>query len=116
MTSRKRAPISRAAAVGAFRYAMLSDGVDARWAAYEVLSVAGFVTFLVGMLLTVAYFGAFDMFSYVFAPGRVGDMPKYKNYAEYSHQKAQKRARGGYYFVPYYVVGIAVVLISYLAS
>lgn len=117
--------------VGAFRFATLlegiddqlawyetlaasgMEGIDPRFAWYEILSVSGYVTFLIGALLTVAYFGAFDLFSYAFTPNRTG---KYRNYTDYSQKKAEKRARGNYYFVPYYVVGIAVVLISYLFS
>ena len=102
------------AAVGAFRFFTLPEEVGTWFALYETFSVSGFVTFLIGALLTVAYFGAFDLFGYVFSPGRVGEQRKYKNYTEYSHKKAEKRARDGYYFVPYFVVGAIVVLISFL--
>ena len=101
-------------AVGAFRYFALPEEVGTQFALYEVLSVSGFVTFLIGGLMTVAYFGAFDLFGYVFSPGRSGENKKYRDYADYSEKTAQKRARDGYYFVPYYVVGIVVVLVSLL--
>lgn len=103
-----------AVAVGAFRYSTLPEGIDVRFACYEILSVSGYVTFLIGALLTVSYFGAFDLFGYVFSPGRSGEHRRYKDYVHYTQQKTEKRARGGYFFVPYYVVGVAVVLISYL--
>ena len=93
---------------GVFRYATLPEGVGVRYALYEIFSVSGYVTFLIGGLVTVAYFGAFDLFGYVFSPGR----RKYRNYAQYSEVKTQERGRDGYYFVPYFVVGILVVLIS----
>lgn len=102
------------AIVGFFRYYTLPEGIHPGFAWYETLSVAGCFTFLIGALLTVAYFGAFDLFSYVFSPGRTGDGQKYKNYADYTEKKTEKRAKNGYYFVPYYVVGVVVVLISYL--
>lgn len=105
-----------AVAVGAFRFSTLPEGIDARFVWYEVLSVSGYVTFLIGALLTVSYLGAFDLFGYAFSPGRMGEHRKYKDFVHYSNQKAEKRARGGYFFVPYYVVGIVVVLVSGLFS
>lgn len=101
-------------AMGIFRFCTLPEGIGIGFTVYEVLSVSGYVTFLVGALLTVAYFGAFDLFGYVFSRNRTGEVQKYKNYADYCHKQAEKRARGGYYFLPYYVVGIAVVLLSLL--
>ena len=103
------------AAVGVFRYFTLPEGVGSRFALYEILSVSGFVTFLIGALMTVSYFGAFDLFGYVFSPGRMGGgVRKYSSYADYSHKMAEKRANGALYFVPYYVVGIVVALSSNL--
>lgn len=120
--------------VGVFRFATLLEGIDPqlswyetlsvsglegislRFALYEIFSVSGFVTFLIGMLMTVAYFGAFDLFGYAFSPARNGEVRRYRTYADYVHHKEEKRASGGCYFVPYYVVGIAVVLISNLFS
>lgn len=103
-----------AAAVGILRFFTLPETVGVRFRWYEILSVSGFATFLVGALMTVAYFGAFDIFGYAFAPGRFQGIKKYKDYTDYSQQKAEKRAIGAYYFVPYYVVGIVVLLVSYL--
>lgn len=103
-----------AVAVGIFRYCTLAEGVSTRLACYEIFSVAGFVTVLIGMLLTVAYLGAFDLFGYVFSPGRTGEHRKYKSYADYCQQKAEKRAREQLFFVPYYVVGVVLVLIACL--
>lgn len=108
------AAVVLAVAMGAFRYYTLPEGIDIRYTWYEVLSVSGYVTFLVGGLLTVAHFGAFDLFSYVFSPGRVGEHRKYKSFAHYTQAKEEKRARGNYVFVPYYVVGALVVLVSML--
>ena len=90
-------------AVMLFRRWSLPAEVGTAFAMYECFSVAGGVTFLVGALLTVAYFGAFKLFGYVFSPGRVGEHRKYKNYAHYCHVQEENRARQDYYFVPYYV-------------
>lgn len=102
------------AAVGIFRFTTLPQGIGARFLWREVLSVSGSVTLLIGGLLTVAYFGAFDLFGYVFSPGRFGENRKYKDYAQYSQKMAERRASGGYSFVPYYVVGTVVALSSLL--
>lgn len=105
-----------AAAVGAFRYSTLPENIDAGFIRYEVLSVSGYVTILIGALLMVSYLGAFDLFGYVFSPGRGTEHRKYKDYVHYSEQKMEKRSREGYFFVPYYVVGIVLVLLSILIA
>lgn len=102
------------AAVAAFRFVNLGVAAAPRFAWYDSLSVAGGVTFLVGALLTVAYFGAFDLFGYVFSPGRVGEHRKYKSFAHYTHEKQEKRSREPYHFVPFYVVGVVAILVSFL--
>lgn len=100
--------------IGWFRFSALADGIDFRFAMYETLSVSGCVTFLIGALMTVSYLGAFDLFGFVFSPGRSGEHRKYKDYVHYSQEKAEKRAGGAYYFVPYYVIGAVVFLLSKL--
>lgn len=101
------------AVVAVLRTIALPQGLEMWFVLNEVLSVAGSVTFLIGALLAVAYYGAFDLFGYVFSPGRTGEHRKYKNYAEYAHVKEEKRSRSGYHFVPYFTVGILVFLISF---
>lgn len=103
-----------AAAVVIFRFSTLPEGVGAQFAWYDALSVAGYATFLIGALLAVAHYGAFDLFGYIFSPGRVGNVRKYKSYADYSAKKAESRARDGMIFIPYFVVGIVVFLLSFL--
>lgn len=103
-----------AVAVGVFRHYTLPDGIGIRFTWYEVFSVSGYVTLLFGALMTVTYFGAFDLFGYVFSPGRTGENKKYKSYTHYVEQKAEKRAKEGYFFVPYYVVGAVLILVSLL--
>ena len=100
--------------VGLFRFSTLPEDISTSFMWYEILSVSGAVTFLVGGLLTVSHFGAFDLFSYAFSRNGTGERKKYKNYTDYTNDKTEKRTRLGYIFVPYYVVGVAVVLISRL--
>lgn len=99
-------------AVILFRWANIGEEVAVGFALYDCFSVAGGVTFLVGALLAVAYFGAFDLFGYVF--GRAMEKENYKSYAHYANAKAEKRGREPYYFVPYFVVGAVVFLFSLL--
>ena len=99
-----------AVAVGLFRYFTLPVNVGFRFACYEIFSVSGFATILIAMLLTTAYFGAFDLFGYVFG----GNKRKYRDYADYSVKRTEARERDGFIFVPYYVVGLVVLLISFL--
>ena len=63
-----------------------------------------------------SYFGAFNLFGYVFSPGRLGEHRKYKSFAHYCQIQEENRARQAYYFVPYYVVGIGVLLFSLLLA
>ena len=102
-----------AVAVGLFRFSTLPVGISPWFVAYEVLSVSGYVTFLIGGLMTVSYFGAFDLFGFVFTPRGRNGQKKYKNYTEYTEKKTESRAREGYFFVPYFVVGFVLVLISW---
>ena len=120
------AAVVLAVVMGVFRFATLLEGLDPelgwfktfttyvlveigpRFAWYEILSLSGMVTFLIGALLMVAHWGAFDMFGYVFSPGR----GKYQDYADYSQKKTEKRNKTGYFFVPFFVVGVVLVLVS----
>ena len=116
-----------AVVMGVFRFATLLEGIDPelgwlktlstygleelspRFVWYEILSLSGMVTFLVGALLVVAHWGAFDMFGYVFSPGR----GKYQDYTDYSQKKTENRSKTGYIFVPFFVVGVVLVIVSY---
>ncbi len=98
--------------IGIFRYCTLPAEVGIRWACYEICSVSGFAVFLIGGLMLAAYFGAFDLFGFVFSPGKNSTEKKFKNYADYAKHQEEKRARQGYFFVPYFVVGALVELIS----
>lgn len=103
-----------AVAVGLLRFSTLPEGISPWFVCYEVLSVSGYATFLVGGLMTVSYFGAFDLFGFVFSPNGGNGRKKYQNYTDYTEKKTEDRVRDGYFFVPYYVVGLVIVLISWL--
>ena len=103
-----------AVVVGVFRFSTLPEGLNPWYVCYEVLSVSGFATFLVGGLMTVSYFGAFDLFGFVFTPRGANGKKKYQNYTEYTEKKTEGRVREGYFFVPYLVVGLIIVLISWI--
>lgn len=107
------AAVILAVVVAGFRLYMLPWNGDNLWfALYDSISVAGGVTFLVGALLAVTYFGAFDLFGYVFL--RAAEKQNYKSYAHYANAKEEKRGKVAYYFVPYFVVGAVVFLLSFL--
>lgn len=121
------AAVVLAVAAGVFRFATLLEGVEPelgwyqtlttvglgemslRLVWYEILSLSGYVTFLLGALLMVAQWGALDMFSYAFSSKR----GKYKDYTDYTQQKAEKRSKEGYLFMPFFVVGVVLVIVSY---
>ena len=103
-----------AVAAAVYRFVTLPDGVGLQLLWYEMLSVSGMVTFLIGGLLAVAYFGAFDIFTYAFTEGPFNKNRKYKSYAHYSQAREASRTRANYYFLPYFIVGLVVYLMSYL--
>ncbi len=80
----------------------------------DALTISGAVTFLIGMLMLVWYYGAFDTFGFAFTnifrdPGK-----RFKSLYDYCEIKTEKRRKGGYVFMPYITVGLAVLLIGLL--
>lgn len=80
----------------------------------EAFSVAGAVSVLFGMLLWVSAEGAFNIFGYSFSYFR-GDR-KYKDLYEYTKVKEEKRAKQGKIYIPYLVVGVVFLVISFVFS
>ena len=80
----------------------------------DAFSVAGFVSILLGLLVWITGAGAFDTIGYGFSTLR-GDR-KYKDLYEYSVRKKEKRSRHKKNFLPYIVVGIVFLVISFLVS
>lgn len=100
----------------------VSGMANTLYGTYDCLFLAGIIVALLGALTLVAYFGAFDMFSYgfmsIFGHMRPNPAPmKYKDYPEYLEAKKQKRAMNKHYFLPYVVIGgslLIAALIVYL--
>ena len=80
----------------------------------DAFTIAGAVTILFGMLLLVWYFGAFDTFGFAFTNILRDPGERYKTLYDYSEIKKVKRQKGGYIFMPFITVGLAVLLIGLL--
>ncbi len=90
---------------------LLRDGFHLRIHYMNALTVAGAVVLLIGLLLLVGYYGAFDTFGYSFSTlGR----RRYDSLYEYSQAKQQERSRGGWLFCPYLITGLVLLLIGLL--
>lgn len=89
-------------------------GFDWLRAYMEAFSVAGAISVLYGMLLWVSAAGAFYTFGYAFSYFR-GER-SYKDYYEYTRAKEEKQARKEKIYMPYIVVGIVFLLISFVFS
>ncbi len=80
----------------------------------DAFSVAGAVSILLGLLVWITAAGAFDTIGYGFSVFRKDR--KYKDLYEYTVHKREKRSRQHRPFLPYIVVGIVFVVISFLVS
>ncbi len=78
--------------------------------------LAGFVTILIGGLMTTSYFGSFDTFGYSF--GKVLNYKKNKgiSFADYVEQKNISRKAQPLYFMPYYAVGTIILILSLIVD
>ena len=83
---------------------LMKSGTGARLYWVDALTVSGAVVILVGLLVLLAHFGAFDTFSYAFST--LSSVRRYKNLYEYSVVKQEARSRSGWFFVPYLAVGL----------
>lgn len=73
--------------------------------------IGGAVLILFSLLVVVNIFGAFDIFSYMFARKRLEDGRKEDLY-EYSTRKKEQRSKHKLVFLPYLSVGMSFLLIS----
>ena len=80
----------------------------------DAFSVAGAVSILLGLLVWVTAAGAFDTIGYGFSAFRTDR--KYKDLYEYTVRKREKRSRQKRPFLPYILVGILFVILSFLIS
>ena len=93
--------------------ALIRDGFNQRIAYVNAFEVAGAVGILLGMLLMVTYFGAFDIFGYSFSYFRDRH---YDSLYTYSESRKEKRSARGWTFMPLITVGAAFLLIGLLIS
>ena len=87
-------------------------GIDIKLNWYNAVSVSGFVTMLIGALFMVAFMGVFDLFGYT-ASRLSGKNHKYSDYTQYHLSKMERRNNSGYYFMPYFIVGFIVFMVSF---
>ena len=80
----------------------------------DAFSVAGAVSILLGLLFWITAAGAFDTIGYGFST--LSSNRRYKDLYEYTVRKKEKRSRQKGPFLPYIVVGVAFLLISFLIS
>ena len=88
---------------------LLHNPSRSRMAFADAFSVAGAVVVLLGLLLLVSYFGAFEIFGFSFS---AHGARRYRTLYEYSEAKKEKRSKGGWTFMPYITVGAALLLIG----
>ena len=91
---------------------LLRDGFRLRIAYMNALSTAGAVVVLLGLLIMVDSFGAFDIFGYSFST--LGKDRRYKDLYAYGEARKEKRRRAGWTFMPFLLVGAAFLLAGLL--
>lgn len=89
-------------------------GFDRVLAYMEAFSVAGAISVLFGMLLWVSSAGAFTTFGYAFSYFR-GER-KHKDLYEYTMAKQEKAAKQKKVYMPFIVVGLVFLLVSFIIS
>jgi len=75
----------------------------------DAFTTSGAITFLIGMLILVAHYGAFDTFAYSFSRLRG---KKYDSLYDFSTEKNEKRAKGNLIFMPFIAVGIVFIAVG----
>ncbi len=93
---------------------LLIRGFELKIYYVDAFSVAGAVSILLGLLFWITAAGAFDTIGYGFST--LSSNRKYKDLYEYTVGKKEKRSRQNRTFLPYIVVGVVFLLISFLIS
>ncbi len=91
---------------------LYSKGFDLRINYMDAFTTAGSIVILLGLLLLVAYLGAFDTFGYGFS--KVFGKKRYSDLVEYNAIKKEKRRLGELVFMPYITVGAVFLLVGLL--
>ena len=77
-------------------------------------TIGGFALFFFGLLLILSHFGAFDIFSFMFARKKKEDGSK-EIYSEYVERKRMEKGHLNLFFLPYLIVGSLYLLFSVIA-
>lgn len=93
---------------------LVLKGFDQTLYYVDAFSVAGSVSILFGMLLWVSSAGAFTTFGYAFSTFR--SERKYKDLYEYTSAKEEKHAKQKKIHMPYIMVGLVFLFISYFLT
>ncbi|MBR6643470.1 MAG: DUF3899 domain-containing protein [Lachnospiraceae bacterium] len=89
-------------------------GFDKLFFYVDAFSVAGALSVLFGLLLLVSALGAFNTFGYAFSYFRAER--RYKDLYEYTLAKQEKQAMRQKTYMPYIVVGVVFLIMSWLLS
>ena len=75
--------------------------------------IAGAVLFFVGLLVLLAGFGSFDIFSFYFAR-KVKEDGKKENYTEYVERKRETRSKFNFSFLSYLLIATCFLAFSFV--
>lgn len=81
----------------------------------DSFAIAGIVTFLIGGLVLVSYFGGFDTLGYGLS-SLVRKNKKYEDLFDYTEKKKILRKSGNLTFMPYFIVGICFLVVSLILT
>lgn len=82
----------------------------------DALCIAGAITLLVGLLLLISHYGAFDTIAYSFTTFRKREKRKYTDLVDYSERKASQRKLRDLFFMPYIAIGTIILIIGIVLS
>ena len=94
--------------------ALVQRGFDLLIYYADSFGIAGGIVFFLGLLLLVTYLGAFDTFGYAFSA--LGKNRRYRDLAEYTIARKEKRSHGEWFFSPYITVGAVFLLAGLILS
>jgi hypothetical protein len=80
------------------------------------LFIGGGVTFLIGGLSAVSYYGGFDIIGYGFSTIKKDGKGKYIDLFDYINKKKIERKKMNFPFIPYFTIGFFFVLISFILN
>lgn len=81
----------------------------------DAFFISGTITFVIGLLSLLSYFGAFDTFAYSFTYIKNSYSKtnnKNNDFYNYKQMKIMKRKKENFSFTPYLIVGLIFIIIS----